>query len=88
MWNGNWCSCTNINTEKNIKGSMEQQYPKSTRWDKNIMLTLHIHGALTIFKVLCNNQDIESELWDMEIGVAGPIFTKKNIKGSMGQWYQ
>ena len=49
------------------------------------MLILHIYGARAIFLLFCNHQDTESESREMEIGVAGLIFTNKNdIKGSMG----
>ena len=61
---------------------MEQLYPKSTRWEKTIV------GAFVFFLLFCNYQDTESESQDMEIGIAGPILTQKNINGFMGQCYQ
>ena len=39
------------------------------------------------FFLFCDNQDTESESYEIEIGVAGPIFTNWNIKGSVGQLY-
>ena len=37
--------------KKNTKGSMGQQYPYSTRLEKNIVVIFHIYGALAIFVV-------------------------------------
>ena len=39
------------------------------------------------FSFLCVHQDTVSESQEMKIGVARPIFTHINIKGSMGQRY-
>ena len=39
------------------------------------------------FCTMFNRQYTESESCEMEIGVSGPIFTHKIIKGSMGQGY-
>ena len=66
---------------------MGQQYPYSTRWEGNIVVILHIYGALAMFLLFYDHQETESESREMEIGVAGPIFTHKNIKGSTGQRY-
>ena len=38
-----------------------------------------------MFLLLRKYQDNESESPEMEVGAAGPIFTQKNIKRSMGQ---
>ena len=46
-----------------------------------------IYGARASFILFCDHQDTESESQEIEIGVAGPIFTQKNIKGPMGQRY-
>ena len=51
------------------------------------MVIIHIYGALVILLLLRDHQDTEYESFEMEIGIAGPIFTYKNIKGSMGQCY-
>ena len=61
---------------------MVQQYPYYTRWVKTIVGVLHIYEALAIFLLFCNHQDTESESQEMEIGLAGPIFTPKIIKGT------
>ena len=73
-----------MNTEKNIKGYMGQRYPYSTKWMKNIMVIVQIYGARSVFLLFCDHQDTESESHEMEYGVALPIFTQKNIKGSIG----
>ena len=52
-----------------------------------VVAILHIYGVRAISLLFCNHQDTESEKWEMEIGVAGPIFTHKKSKGSMGQLY-
>ena len=62
-------------------------YTYSIKWVKNIVVILHIYGARDIFLLFCDHQDTESESWEMEIGVTGPLFTHKNIKGSMVQRY-
>ena len=54
---------------------------------KNIVVILHIYGAIAIFLLFCDRQDAEYESQEMEIGIAGPIFTSKNIKCLMGQQY-
>ena len=51
------------------------------------MVIFYIYGALAISLLFFNHQYTESESRDMEIGVARPIFTHKNIRGSMGQQY-
>ena len=66
---------------------MGQQYPYSTRWVKIIVVVIHIYGGRAIFQLFCDNQDTESNSCEMEIGVSGPIFTHKNIKVLIGQWY-
>ena len=45
------------------------------------MLITHIYEDLSTYLLFCNHQDTESELREMEIDVAGPIFTHRNIKG-------
>ena len=66
---------------------MVQQYPYPTIWVKNIVAIMHISVARAICILFVDHQDTESESREIEIGVAGPIFTEKNIKGSMGQTY-
>ena len=67
---------------------MGKWYPYSTRWVKNIAVILHVFGALAIFLLFYDDQDTESESWEMEIGVVGPILNHKNkMKCSMGQLY-
>ena len=46
-----------------------------------------MYGARSIFLLFCDNQDTKSESRGVEIGVDGLIFTLKNIKVPMGQWY-
>ena len=50
-----------IFTHKNIKGSMGQQYQYSTRREQNIVVILHIYGALYIYLLFYYHQDTESE---------------------------
>ena len=47
------------------------------------MAIIHIYRARDIFLLFYDNHDTESESCEIEIGVSGPIFTHKNIKGSM-----
>ena len=54
----------------------------------NIVVIIHIYGARTILILFSNHQGKKSESREIERGVAGPITTRKNIKGSMGQRYQ
>ena len=76
-----------IFTQKNIGGFMGQRYPYPTRWEKIILVIIHIYGALAIFILLYDNKDNESESGYLEIGVSVPISTHKNTKDSMGQKY-
>ena len=46
-----------------------------------------IYGARASFILFWDHQDTESESQEIEIGVAGPISTQKNIKGPMEQRY-
>ena len=54
-----------IFTHKNIKGSMVQQNRYSTRWEQNIVVVLHIYGALSISLLFYDHQDTESESWEI-----------------------
>ena len=61
MRNGEWCIWKNINKEKNIKGSMGQQYPYSTKLMENIVVILCIYGGRDVLLLLCDDQDTKSE---------------------------
>ena len=51
----------------------------------NIVAIIHIYQASHFFYYFIDRIDTESESQEMEIGVAGPIFTQKNIKVTMGK---
>ena len=75
-----------ILTQKREKKPLGQRYQYSTRWGNNIMVVLPVCGDLAIFLLFFNHQDTESESWEIEIGVSGPILTqKKSNNVSMGQ---
>ena len=59
----------------------------STRSVKTTVVVLRIYGARAIFLLFFDHQETESKSCELEISVAGPIFTHKNIKVSMGQRY-
>ena len=65
MINGSWYIWININTEKKPKGSMGQRYTYDTRWEKNIMVIIHIYGARAILLIFFVCQDTESESQEM-----------------------
>ena len=44
-------------------------------------------GPATPSSISCDHPDTGSESQEIEIGVAGPIFTQKNIKGTMVKYY-
>ena len=46
----------------------------------NIVAIFHFYGSRAIFLLICDHQDNESEAREMEIGVAGPMFTNKKRK--------
>ena len=48
-----------------------------------MMVILPIYGARAIFLLFCDHQDSGSESREMKIGVAGPIFTHKNISKAL-----
>ena len=56
--------------EKYLKGSMGQQYPHFTRWEKNIVEILHIYGARAVLLLFYNNQDTEYKSREIEIVVS------------------
>ena len=53
---------------------------------ENIAAIIRIYGARAIFLLFYDHQDTESESREIEISVAGPIFTH-TIKRYMGQRY-
>ena len=54
---------------------MGQLYPYSTKWEKNIVVILHIYGAGDILLLFCNHQDTAYPSRETEIVVYGPVFT-------------
>ena len=66
---------------------MWKLYPFSKTWEGNIAVIIHSYETVAIFILSCDHQDNESESREMEIGVDGPMFTHKNIKFSVWQWY-
>ena len=66
---------------------MVHQYPYNTRQELSIVENNHIYGYIAISLLFYDNQDTEYESIEIEIGVDGPIFTQKKIKGSTGQRY-
>ena len=44
-----------------------------------------IYGARASFILFCDHQDTESESQEIEIGVAGPIFTQKKYQRYYGK---
>ena len=77
-----------IFAHKKINRSMRQQYTYHNIWEKHIVAIIHINGTRVIFLLLYDNQDTESQSWDIRIDVSGPILTHKNVKASMGQQYK
>ena len=50
-----------MSSQKNSKYSVGKLYSYSTKWEKNIVETLHIYGASAFSVLFCDNQDTESE---------------------------
>ena len=62
----------------NIKGSMGQKYPYSTRWEQNIVAILHIYGARKFFRLFCYHQDTEFiEIFPPNIELDGRTVDRK-----------
>ena len=59
-----------ISTHKKIKVFMEQQYPYSTIWEKNIVAIIRSYGARAISLLFCVCQDTESDSCEIEIGIS------------------
>ena len=75
---GNWCSWAYIRQEK------YQRIYGTTIYiiyniGKTIILIVRICGARAILILFYDNQDTESESLEIEMILAGPIFTHKNI---------
>ena len=54
---------------------------------KKIVAIINTYASLFTFLIFCDHQDTESDSRGMEIGVVVPIFTGKNVNGSMGKQY-
>ena len=65
---------------------MVQKYPYPKRQKKNIVVIHPINGARALI-ILFYHQDTESESREIEIGIAGPIFTQNVFKCSMVHRY-
>ena len=48
-----------IFTQKTSKWFVGQKYPYSTRWEQDIIGSLHIYGSCAIILLFCDNQDTE-----------------------------
>ena len=91
MGNMNDHISTNIHTYKYIKGSMGKWYSYSTKWEENIVVSLHIYEARTIFLLIYDFLSWPRH-WIWVIGninehVSNNIHTYKYIKDSMRQLY-
>ena len=60
MINGNWCRWTNNDTEKNqnIYGTTISILYKM---GENVVVILHIYGAIAIFLLFCDDHDTKLE---------------------------
>ena len=86
-WDMETGSAGPISTHKNIEGSLGKWHKYPSILEGNIVAYLHVYVGISIFILLCDNQGTEYGSWEIQIGVAGPIFTNQNIKGSVRQWY-
>ena len=85
--NVNWCIWTSTRQEKSSKDIWDNN-THIPQYGGNILWQLFIFIEQYPFFYNCfDNQDTESESCEIEIGVAGPIFTPKNIMGSIVKWY-
>ena len=50
------------------------------QYGRKIVVIIHIYVARAIFLLFYDNKDTKSESRLIEFGLAGPIFTNKNIK--------
>ena len=76
-----------IFTHRYTKGSIGQRYPYYKKWEKHIVIILHIYGAIATFLLFCDHQDTELEKREMVIDVFQSIPTQKNSNGSTGPGY-
>ena len=68
---------------------MEQRYPYYIKWDKDIMVVLHIYGPRAISLPLCNHLYTESESLDMEMDIGSSYYNNSVIgKILLEQWSQ
>ena len=58
---------------------MGQQYPYFKRLEQNIVVIIHIYGDRAIFVLFCDQQDTESESYEIEISTSQPIFAHNKI---------
>ena len=70
-----------INRYQRLYGTMVSKFYKM---GGNIVVVLHIDGALDMFLVYCDHQDTKSESRYVEIGVDGPILSQKKPKSIYG----
>ena len=54
------------------------------KMEEKVIVIIHIYGAIAIFLLFFDDQDTESESWEMEIGVDVPIVT--HTKSSKALW--
>ena len=66
---------------------MGQRYTYSKKREKHIVVILHIYGTRAIFLLFRGHQDTEYKWYEIEMSISKPIFTQKNTKVIMGQWY-
>ena len=55
---------------------MGKRYSYHTIWKKNIIEIIHIYGARYSSILICDHQDTESELCEIELGISQQIFTR------------
>ena len=49
-----------------------------SKMGENVVLILHIHGAIAIFILFCYHQDTKYESFEIKINISQPILTYKN----------
>ena len=69
------------------KGSTGKLYLYSTKWEKSIVIILHIYGDRSIFLLFNDYQDTLSTEWNINDNFSTNIHQLKYTKGYMGQWY-
>ena len=58
---------------------MEKWYSHSTKWEKDTVAIIHIYGARGSFILYYDDQDTESDEWEIKMSTSQLIFTHKNI---------